>query len=108
MTPNEVLAEIAGLGLDGVTTHYNVLELIVKLRMPYYQNKCSHWIDYIEGDGGYEDGPRESYRVIKYKNRYYQFFFSYSSYDDDETNYDPDDFIEVKPIEKMVTVYEAV
>lgn len=101
MTPREVLKEIQKMGLPGVNNVDDVLQLIINLVDDSYP-----FIECVEAVGGYEDGPKQSYRVVKYKDKFYKFTFEHDSWAGGD--YSARNFKEVVPAEKLITVYEYV
>jgi len=59
---------------------------------------------FLEQHGGGEGGAEDCYSVFQYKDKYYKVFYSYYSYHG--YSVDRYEVCEVKPVEKLITVYE--
>lgn len=65
-------------------------------------------LEVVEQEGGGEGGAEDCVAVFKWKDKYYQVEYSYYSYNGYETDGSNNTVIEVKPVEKTITVYEPV
>lgn len=60
----------------------------------------------VKQQRGEEGGPRDCYCIFEWKGKTYRVVYSYSSYDG--CSYCGAEPVEVKPVEKTVTVYEPI
>ena len=69
---------------------------------------ASYGYVHIESEGGGEGEGEYCYGVIKFQDKYYKADWSYYSYDGCDYDYIEDTIREVTPVEKTITVFEAV
>ena len=62
----------------------------------------------VDGEYGGEGEGEHCYGIIKVNDKFFQASWSYYSYHGCEYDYIEDTIREVKPVEKTITVYEAV
>ncbi len=74
-----------------------------------FQSLCDkHMLEVIAGEGGSEGGGEYCWGVIRIGDKYLRATWSYYSYQGCEWDYIEDTIHEVKPVEKVITVYEKI
>lgn len=63
---------------------------------------------HLEQEGGDTGGAEGCHGVFSFKGKYYRCHYSYYSYDGHQYDYIEDTIQEVKPVEKVVIVYEKI
>lgn len=71
-------------------------------------NKDKYDYEWIEQDGGGEGGSEYCYGVFKLEGKFYKAEYSYYSYKGHDYDGISDTLVEVKPVEKTITVFERV
>lgn len=74
-----------------------------------FQSLCDkHMLKVVAGEGGSEGGGEYCWGVIRIGDKYLRASWSYYSYQGCEWDFIEDTLEEVKPVEKVVTVYEKI
>lgn len=95
--------------LVGYSLYKALEELYEELGGEYFEDLIRGYdgeniFEHIENDGGGKGGSEDCYSVIKYKGEFFKITFNYYSHQG--YYFDNAEAFRVKPVEKLVTVYE--